>query len=484
MVFLREINTWKALDWWTVLIYAILVFSGMVSIYAASYDFDGASMFDWTERSGKQLMWIGLSFGLAFVILMLDYRVYETYAYLIYFITILLLIATIFLASDIKGSRSWLELGFVNLQPAEFAKFATSLALARLMDSYNFKLTKPVNFIRAVFLILLPMVLIVLQRETGSALVYGSLAFVLYREGMSGTVLFAGLCAIVFFVLGIKYSAVMWNETPLGEFLVLTLILAVVIFALRIYYRDNRISNNLLFVSVLTAAVFWVLTFFGIRVNYIYPVLGIIGLSVVYLLLVYLQVRVRKLLMIAIFPVVFSGYLFSVDYVFSSVLEPHQQVRIRVSLGMEDDPRGAGYNVNQSVIAIGSGGFSGKGFLNGTQTKLKYVPEQDTDFIFCTIGEEEGFMGALFVVMLFAALILRIVHIAERQRSNFGRVYGYCVASILFFHVAVNIGMVIGLCPVIGIPLPFFSYGGSSLWGFSILLFILLRIDAGRLERF
>ena len=185
-----------------------------------------------------------------------------------------------------------------------------------------------------------------------------------------------------------------------------------------------------------------------------------------------------------IFPIIFTGYLFSVDYVFSSVLEPHQQVRIRVSLGMEDDPRGAGYNVRQSVIAIGSGGFSGKGFLNGTQTKLKYVPEQDTDFIFCTIGEEEGFVGTLLVVLLFAALILRVVHIAERQRSNFGRVYGYCVASILFFHVAVNIGMVIGLCPVIGIPLPFFSYGGSSLWGFSILLFILLRIDAGRLERF
>ena len=484
MVFLREINTWKALDWWTVLIYVILVFAGMISIYAASYDFDGANILDWTERSGKQMMWIGLAFVLGFVILMLDYRVYETYAYLIYFVTVVLLIATIFLASDIKGSYSWIKLGFFNLQPAEFATFATSLALARLMDSYNFKLTKPVNFIRASALILLPVILIILQRETGSALVYGALAFVLYREGMSGTVLFAGLCAIVFFVLGIKYSAVMWDKTPLGEFSVLSLILVIVIVALRSYYRDNRMSNNLLLISVLTAAVFYVLSLFDIRVNYVYPVLGVIILSVIYLLLVYLQVRVRKLLLIMIFPIIFTGYLFSVDYVFSSVLEPHQQVRIRVSLGMEDDPRGAGYNVRQSVIAIGSGGFSGKGFLNGTQTKLKYVPEQDTDFIFCTIGEEEGFVGTLLVVLLFAALILRVVHIAERQRSNFGRVYGYCVASILFFHVAVNIGMVIGLCPVIGIPLPFFSYGGSSLWGFSILLFILLRIDAGRLERF
>ncbi|MBQ7824303.1 MAG: rod shape-determining protein RodA, partial [Bacteroidaceae bacterium] len=351
----------------------------MISIYAASYDFDGANILDWTERSGKQMMWIGLAFVLGFVILMLDYRVYETYAYLIYFVTVVLLIATIFLASDIKGSYSWIKLGFFNLQPAEFAKFATSLALARLMDSYNFKLTKPVNFIRASALILLPVILIILQRETGSALVYGALAFVLYREGMSGTVLFAGLCAIVFFVVGIKYSAVMWDKTPLGEFSVLLLILVIVIVALRFYYRDNRMSNNLLLISVLTTTVFYVLSLFDIRVNYVYPVLGVIILSVIYLLLVYLQVRVRKLLLIMIFPIIFTGYLFSVDYVFSSVLEPHQQVRIRVSLGMEDDPRGAGYNVRQSVIAIGSGGFSGKGFLNGTQTKLKYVPEQDTD---------------------------------------------------------------------------------------------------------
>lgn len=483
-MFLREINTWKALDWWTVLIYIILVFAGMISIYAASYDFDGASMFAWTERSGKQMLWIGLSFILAFVILMLDYRVYETYAYLIYFIIILLLIATIFLASDIKGSRSWLELGFVNLQPAEFAKFATSLALARLMDSYNFKLTKPANFMKASFLILLPMALIIMQRETGSALVYASLAFVLYREGMSGSILFAGVCAIVFFVLGIKYSQDMWNETPLGEFIVLSLIVAVLIYALQFYYRDSRMARNILILSAISVAVCYILSFFDIKFNYIYVAFGVIAISIVYMLLVYFQVHSRKLLMLILFPILFTGYLFSVDYVFSSILEPHQQVRIRVSLGMEDDPRGAGYNVNQSVIAIGSGGFTGKGFLNGTQTKLKYVPEQDTDFIFCTIGEEEGFLGTMLVVLLFGALILRVVHIAERQRSNFGRVYGYCVASILFFHAAINIGMVIGLCPVIGIPLPFFSYGGSSLWGFTILLFILLRIDAGRLERF
>lgn len=482
---LREINVWKSLDWWTVLLYAVLVFSGMVSIYAASYDFDNASIFDLTERSGKQLLWISLSFVIAFVLIMIEYRIYETLAIPIYIGMMLLLLVTIFVAPDTKGSRSWLEFGSMKLQPAEFAKFATALALARLMSSYNFKLLKPINFLKACAVIILPMLLILMQKETGSALVYGSLVFVLYREGMSGMVLFSGLCAIVFFVVGIKYDAVLWGMTPVGEFSVLALILLVVIGMLLFYYKDRLIARNIAILSAVSAVVCYSLyLLFDIIFDYNRVLIGLLILVVIYMLLVYVQTRSKKLLIITIFPVVFGSFLFSVNYVFDRILEPHQQIRIKVALGMEEDPQGAGYNVNQSKIAIGSGGLTGKGFLNGTQTKLKYVPEQDTDFIFCTIGEEKGFLGSSLVLLLFLFLILRIIYLAERQRTVFGRVYAYCVASIFFFHVAINIGMVIGLCPVIGIPLPFFSYGGSSLWAFSILLFILLRIDASRLERY
>ena len=480
----REINIWKSIDWVTVVLYTILVFAGWVSIYAASYDFDNASIFDFNERSGKQLLWIGLSFGIGFVLLMLEARMYEALAYFIYIVLMLLLVATIFLAPDIKGSRSWLVLGPVNLQPAEFAKFATALALARLISSYNFVLVKPANFVRACSLILLPMLLIMMQKETGSALVYGSLAFVLYREGMSGFVLFGGLCAIIYFVVGVKYADVLWGITSVGELSVLVLIMLVIIGMLLVNYRDLIVARNIAFFVAVAGAICYVLSLLGVIFDWVYVAVGVILVSCLYLVVVYLQMRVKIIWMIIGFAVASMLFLFSVNYVFTEILEPHQQIRIKVALGMEEDLRGAGYNVNQSKIAIGSGGLWGKGFLNGTQTKLKYVPEQDTDFIFCTIGEEEGFWGTSLVVIVFIALIFRIMYIAERQRTAFGRVYGYCVASILFFHLAINIGMVIGLCPVIGIPLPFFSYGGSSLWGFTILLFILLRIDASRLESY
>lgn len=480
----REINVWKTIDWWTVTIYAILVFTGWISIYAASYDFDNASIFDLSERSGKQLLWIGLSFAIAFIILMIDTRMYEVLAYFIYILLMLLLVATIFLAPDIKGSRSWLVLGPVNLQPAEFAKFATALALARLFSSYNFVFLKPANFLKACLLIVLPMALILMQRETGSALVYGALVFMFYREGMSGLILFAGLCSIIFFVVGIKYAEVLWGITSVGEITVLGLIGLLIVAMLLFYYKDLIAFRISALILLCGAVITYILSFFQLPFSLVYVGLVVIFIEIVYLLLLFLRQRNRKLLFIVGFAVLFTIFLFSVNYVFLQILEPHQQTRIEVSFGMQDDPRGAGYNVNQSKIAIGSGGFFGKGFLNGTQTKLKYVPEQDTDFIFCTIGEEEGFLGASLVLILFTALILRVIIIAERQRSAFGLVYGYCVACILFFHVAINIGMVIGLCPVIGIPLPFFSYGGSSLWAFSILLFILIRIDAGRLEQY
>ena len=276
----------------------------------------------------------------------------------------------------------------------------------------------------------------------------------------------------------------LWVSTPVGEVLVLVLIVLVIIGMIAYFYKDSVVVRNLLLLSASVSVICYLLSVLGISFNWVYVILSLIFLSSLYIVFLYLQSRNTKLLLTLCFAIASVVFLFSVNYVFTDIMEPHQQTRIKVALGMEDDPRGAGYNVNQSKIAIGSGGLWGKGFLNGTQTKLKYVPEQDTDFIFCTIGEEEGFWGASLVVILFFALIIRIIQIAERQRSVFGRVYGYCVASILFFHLAINVGMVIGLCPVIGIPLPFFSYGGSSLWGFTILLFTLLRIDAGRLENY
>ena len=315
-------------------------------------------------------------------------------------------------------------------------------------------------------------------------MVYASLIFMLYREGMTGLILFAGLCSIVYFVVGVKYSDMLWGSTPVGEVLVLALIVLVIIGMIAYFYKDSVVVRNLLLLSASVSVICYLLSVLGISFNWVYVILSLIFLSSLYIVFLYLQSRNTKLLLTLCFAIASVVFLFSVNYVFTDIMEPHQQTRIKVALGMEDDPRGAGYNVNQSKIAIGSGGLWGKGFLNGTQTKLKYVPEQDTDFIFCTIGEEEGFWGASLVVILFFALIIRIIQIAERQRSVFGRVYGYCVASILFFHLAINVGMVIGLCPVIGIPLPFFSYGGSSLWGFTILLFTLLRIDAGRLENY
>lgn len=479
----RSTNIWRSIDWVTVILYLILVLCGWVSIYAASYDFDNASIFDFAERSGKQLMWIGLSLLLAFMILMVDFRVYETYAYLFYGIVLLLLVATIFLAPDIKGSHSWLVLGPVSLQPAEFAKFATALALARSFGTYGFSLKNRRDLMQAVLIIVLPIVFIIAQKETGSALVFASLIFVLYREGLSGLFLFYALCAIVYFVVAVKYSSLMWGAAAAGEVLVFILIFLVVAGMLLFYQKNTRAARYLMLGYLAIGVVCGALLFFGVALNLLYVCIGVTVATVVYLLVLYFSTRSLRILTILATALVSVAFLFSVDYAFNEVLEPHQQKRIKVALGMEEDLRGAGYNVNQSKIAIGSGGFWGKGFLNGTQTKLKYVPEQDTDFIFCTIGEEEGFWGAVGVILLFVILIFRLMAIGERQHSAFGRVYAYCVVSILFFHLAVNVGMVIGLCPVIGIPLPFFSYGGSSLWGFTILLFVLLRIDASRTER-
>ena len=462
----------------------ILVAYGAVSIYAASYDFDNASLFDLREFSGKQILWIGLSLVIGCVIMITDYRIYKTYAYPIYIAVLLILLITIFIAPDIKGSHSWIKIGSMSLQPAEFGKFATALALAKLFDSYNFRLNAKIsNYFRALIIIFLPIIFILMQKETGSALVYISFIFVLYREGMSGLVLFSVLCAISYFVVAIKFADPLILGMPSGEFTVFILIMLVFSLMLLFYCKDIIIARNVIYGFVGSGLVVTILSLCHVPVNGLLYFIIIIAAAIIYTAIAMFRHRIRKFLITIGFALVSVVFLFSVNYVFSNVLEPHQQMRIKVALGIEENLQGAGYNVNQSKIAIGSGGITGKGFLNGTQTKLKYVPEQHTDFIFCTIGEEQGFIGTTTVLILFLTLILRLIHIAERQRTIFERVYAYCVISILIFHLCINIGMVIGLCPVIGIPLPFFSYGGSSLWGFTILLFILLRLDASRKER-
>lgn len=478
------ISAFKSIDWITILLYLVLVAFGAVSIYAASYDFDNASLFDLNEFSGKQIMWIGLSILLGAGIMLTDYRIYKTYAYPIYIVVLLVLLVTIFVAPDTKGSHSWLKFGPVSLQPAEFGKFATALCLAKLFDSYNFVLNARMsNYFQALIIIFLPIILILMQRETGSALVYISFIFVLYREGMSGLVLFSVLCAITFFVVAVKFAEPLILGLPAGEFTVFVIIMLVYALMLLFYCNDIIVARNVIYGFAGSGVIVTILSLCGVQVNGMWYFIIILAAGIVYTALAMFHHRIGKYLISIGFAITSVLFLFSVNYVFGNILEPHQQMRIKVALGIEENLQGAGYNVNQSKIAIGSGGVTGKGFLNGTQTKLKYVPEQHTDFIFCTIGEEEGFIGSTAVLILFLALILRLIHIAERQRTAFERVYAYCVVSILIFHLGINVGMVIGLCPVIGIPLPFFSYGGSSLWGFTILLFILLRLDASRKER-
>ncbi len=446
-------SVFASIDWLTILIYIALLAMGWMSICGACYEYgeprDFLSLASFDTRTGMQLVWIGSSMLLGALILMTDDRIFDTFAYVLYAAMMLLLLATPFLAHDIKGSLSWIKFGSFSLQPAEFAKFATALALAKFMGSYGFKLKGSwKNMTISVLLMLLPMALIVMQKETGSALVYISLCLMLYREGLPGFILFLGLSAVAIVVVGLRFS-----ETPalgglltLGDVLVTIMILCFVVTLHFIYCRPATIREAISEGSA-TGSV--------------------------------QSIRQRRRLYIALFAIgAFIIHLSASTLV--EHLADHQKNRVYVLLGLRDDPSGVGYNVIQAKIAIGSGGLEGKGFLNGTQTKLKYVPEQETDFIFCTVGEEQGFLGSAAVLLLFLALLLRLLHVAERQPYTFGRVYGYCVFSIFLFHLVINIGMVLGLMPVIGIPLPFFSYGGSSLWGFTLLLFIFLRIDAGR----
>ena len=478
----KQPSVLRSLDWWTVGIYIALLVFGWVSVCGASYTYGDTDIFSLSTRSGMQIVWIGTSLFLGLVLLLLDDRFYDTFSYVIYAILLLLLFLTIFNPHEIKGSRSWLVLGPLRLQPAEFAKFATALAVAKLMGSYGFNIHHWKDFVAACGVVLLPMIFIVAQKETGSALVYLSFFLMFYREGMPGSILFTGVAMVVYFVVGIKFEGVSLLQTPtsLGVFVVILLIQTFTSVMVNVYCRNKKLMWYMLggsFGATLLALLF---SLYVIPFNIIWVQLLITVIIVGYLLVEWLRTRLSNYFFILAFAIGSIAFFYSADYVLNNVLEPHQRVRINVLLGLDDDLSGAGYNVHQSEIAIGSGGLRGKGFLNGTQTKLKFVPEQDTDFIFCTVGEEEGFFGSAGVLILFLLLILRLIHLAERQPFAFGRIYGYCVLSIFLFHVFINVGMVLGLTPVIGIPLPFFSYGGSSLWGFTFLLFIFLRIDAGR----
>lgn len=414
-------NIYGKIDWTTVWLVIILVLMGWVSVYSSVFDETHSSILDISQRYGKQMIWIVAAGVIAFVIMLTDAKVFNAFAYFIYGLSILVLLAVLVFGTEISGSKSWFQVGGVALQPAEFAKFATCLALARYLSSYATDFNILQTKIVATAIIFIPALLVLLQNDTGSAVVYVALILVLYREGLSGYVLISGVILVVLFIMTLLINQY-W----------MTLVLTVL--AGLLYYYNKLLKKR-----------WWIL-------------IGIWLASV--------------------------AFVFTVDYVFDNFLEQHQKTRINVLLGKELDPRGAGYNVNQSKIAIGSGGLIGKGFLQGTQTKYNFVPEQSTDFIFCTVGEEWGFVGSTVVVGLFVFLLYRLVRMAERQRSDFSRIYGYGVVSIVFFHFLVNIGMTIGLVPVIGIPLPFFSYGGSSLWAFTILLFIFIKLDANRLALF
>ena len=468
-------------DWVVIVVFILLLASGWFSICGASHEVGDTNYFSWEARTGKQLVWIGCSFCLGFFLLMFDDRYFDSVADALYWLMMIVLLITPFIAKDIKGSKSWISLGAVNLQPAEFAKCATALAVAKLINHYGFSLNKMRNFFKAAAMVLLPMVLIIMQKETGSALVYFAFFLMFYREGMPGSFLFVAVALVSYFVIGVRFSGdeLPYTLSTVGEFVVLTLILIFTVGMVRVYCPKTPHAFRLFLWGTIVTAIAFLLSRFVVPFDIAWVQIGYCLFMVGYLGWQALGERMGKYAFIAFFTLGSVSFLYTSDYVLNNVLQPHQQTRVRVLLGIEENIKGAGYNVNQSKIAIGSGGLEGKGFMNGTQTKLKYVPEQDTDFIFCTVGEEEGFIGSATVLLLFMTLILRLIYLAERQVTTFGRVYGYSVLSILFFHVLINVGMVMGLMPVIGIPLPFFSYGGSSLWGFTLLLFIFLRIDAG-----
>ncbi len=469
----RRNNIVKWLDWPTVLIYLALVFIGWINIYAAVYVEEHSSIFDLTQRYGKQMIWIGAALVIAITLLAIDARFYQVFANYFYAILLLVLVFVVFFGVEVNASKSWIQLGGFRIQPAEFAKFATALALAKYMSNYGFKLNSFKAYAKAVLIVFAPVALILLQNDAGSAIVFTSLVFVFYREGMPHWVM-----VLLVFLIGLFIFELMFDRIVI---LVGIIIITILLFAI----IGKRLKDTFRFsfgFFGLVALLYGASQFLDIEMSPYYIVLVPVAISIpVALIYAYAQ-KAKYVVFLVLFLIGSSGFSFSVDYIFNNVLDTHHRDRINDLLGIASDPLGWGYNVNQSKIAIGSGGFAGKGFLQGTQTKFNFVPEQSTDFIFCTVGEEWGFVGTFVVVSLFVALLLRLIVIAERQREAFSRIYGYGVISILFFHISINIAMTIGLFPVIGIPLPFFSYGGSSLWSFTILLFIFLKLDSSRLD--
>ena len=481
----RNGNILQNVDWPTIGMFLILVLFGWLNIYGASYTFDQTSIVDFSNRAGKQFMWILGSLALGGTLLLIDYKTYDLLAYVAYGVMLLLLIATPFLAHDIKGSMSWISLGPVSLQPAEFAKCIVALAVAKYMSRYEYKVNKWTDLIVPFALIGVPcLIIMIMQKETGSALVFAAFLLVFYRQGMTPHILWSCVAAVVLFITSIRFSTI---PLPIGKGNVGMLSCMLLLMGVEIYFvcKEHPMKWQLTALLGSVAAIFGI----GVLINIWWTVsfnmlaVGIVAALSIYTLIIAIYYRRYGLIWATVFGLVCIGYTHACDFVFTSVLQPHQRTRIEVLLGMKEDLAGAGYNVNQARIAIGSGRFIGKGYLKGTQTKLQFVPEQDTDFIFCTVGEEWGFVGSVGVLLVYLFFILRLVTIAERQRVLFTQIYAYAVASIFLFHLMINVGMVLGVLPVIGIPLPFFSYGGSSLWGFTMLLFILLRLDAARMEQ-
>jgi len=469
----RSVNIWTGIDKTSIILFLVLVILGWVNIYAAVYNEEHSGLLDISQRYGKQFIWILASLVLAVFIVIIDNRFYFFFSWFIYGACMLLLVLVIIFGTEINGARSWFEFGGFSLQPSEIAKFGTSLALASYLNTRRQDLTRFQAILPASAIVLFPALLTALQPDMGSSVVYFSLFIVLFREGMSPYIFVSGLLMAILFFL-----------TLLTNNLYLTITLIVIAIIL-VWFATRKWKLVFLgavififFVSILYLLDHYIIKSIG---NELVIFISLILSGAVYAIYVYNK-RAVSVLIIYLFLIGSVVFVNTVDYTFNNILPTHQKDRINILLGLKSDPHGTGYNVNQSIISIGSGGFLGKGFLQGTQTKFKFVPKQSSDFIFCTIGEEWGFLGSTFVIGIYLFLLLRLIILAERQRSVFSRIYGYCVVSILFTHIFLNVGMAVGLVPVIGIPLPFLSYGGSSLWGFTILLFIFLRLDASRTE--
>jgi rod shape determining protein RodA len=469
----REINIFKSIDWITISLYVLLLIIGWLNIFSSCYNEETSSILNFTERYGKQFIWIISSLVIAIIILFTNTNYYTIFSYLIYATIILINIAVLLIGKEINGQKAWFEIGWVRIQPSEFLKFATCLALAKFMSKKNFQINNKINLLIISFITLLPLAIILLQKDTGTALVFLSFVFMFYREGLTPIVLFSSLISIILFIM----SLLLPQNIIIYTLIIITLI---------IFFLFNGNYKYLLYSVVTLILTYLILTF----IEHFYPnnllsqyhitITALIFSLIAFIITFYKKIKYGRLT-IALF-LLFTGYIHAVNYIFNNVLEPHQQARINELLGKSNDIKGTGYNVMQSKIAIGSGGLTGKGFLQGTQTKYNFVPEQTTDFIFCTIGEEYGFLGSTLFLILYSIFLIRLIYIAERQRLAFSRIYGYGVISIFLFHFIINIGMTIGLVPVIGIPLPFISYGGSSLWAFTILLFIFIKLDAERFK--